>query len=102
MSYEGIQHARMFRVSYPSRPHHLPTDLNEKGVVILRIITCDTPRQMITNVILLCLLCMVCINVKYSNSISNMRKKKNFHLLPLLLRYKLNSIIPIKVKLGIS
>ena len=92
----------MFIVSYPSTPNHLPDDLNEESVVSLRITICDASRQMLTNVILLCLLCMVCINVKYSNSINNMRKKKNFHLLPLLLRYNLNSIIPIKVKLGIS
>ena len=86
MSYNGIQHARMFRVSYRSRPHHLPADLNEKGVVILRIITCDTPRQMITNVILLCILYMVCIKITYSNNINNMRKKEKLHLLLLLLR----------------
>ena len=47
MLYEGIQHARMFRVAYPSRPNHLPNDLNEESVVSLRITICDTPRQML-------------------------------------------------------
>ena len=50
-----IQHVRMFRVSYPSRPDHLPNDLNEESVVFLRITICDAPRQMLTNVILLCI-----------------------------------------------
>ena len=45
---------------------------------------------------------MVCIKIKYSNNINNMRKNEKFHLLVLLLGYKLNSIIPIKVKLGTS
>ena len=49
MLYEGIQHAMMFRVSYPSRPNHLPDDLNEESVIILGIITHDTQRQMLTN-----------------------------------------------------
>ena len=47
MLYEGIQHARTFRVSYPSRPNHLPDDLNEESVVSLRITICDAPRQML-------------------------------------------------------
>ena len=88
MLYEGIQQARMFRFSYPSRPNPLPHDLNEESVVSLRITICDAPRQMLTNVILLCLLYMVCIKIKYSNNINNMRKKEKFHLLLLFLRYK--------------
>ena len=47
MLYEGIQHARIFRVAYPSRPNHLLDDLNEESVVSLGITTCDTPRQML-------------------------------------------------------
>ena len=86
MLYEGIQHARMIRVSYPGRPNHLPDDLNEESVVSLRITICDAPRQMLTKVILLCILYMVCIKNKYSNNINNVRKKKKFHLLLLLLR----------------
>ena len=83
---EGIQHARMFRVSYSSRPTNLFDDLNEESVVSLRITICDAPRQMLTNVILLWILYMLCINIKYSNNINNMRKKEKFHLLLLLLR----------------
>ena len=49
MLYEGIQHARMFRVAYPSRPNNLPDDLNEESVISLGIIIYDTLRQMITN-----------------------------------------------------
>ena len=86
MLYEGIQHARMFRVAYPSRPNHLPNDLDEESVISLRITICDAPRQMLTNAILLCILYMVCIKIKYSNNINNMRKKEKFHLLLLLLR----------------
>ena len=86
MLYEGIHHARMLRVAYPSRPNHLPDDLNEESVIILRITICDTPRQMLTNVILLCLLYMVCIKIKYNNNTNIMRKKEKFHLLLLLLR----------------
>ena len=61
MLYEGIQHATMFRVSWCSRPNHLPGDLNEESVISLGITICDNPRQMLTSVILLCTLCMVCI-----------------------------------------
>ena len=67
MLYEGVQHARMFRVSYPSRPNHLPDDLNEESVIILGITTCDTLRQMLTNNILLYILYMICIKSKHSN-----------------------------------
>ena len=81
MLYEG-KHARMFRVSQPSRPNHLPDDLNEEIVVSLTITICDTPRQMLTNVILLSILYMVCIKNKYSNNINNERKKEKLH--PLL------------------
>ena len=83
MLYEGIQHAR---VAYPSRPKHLPDDLNEESFVSLRIPICDAPRKMLKTIILLCILYMICIKIKYSNNINNMRKKKKFHLLLLLLR----------------
>ena len=53
MLYEGIQHARMFRVSYPSRPNHIPHELNEERVISLGIIVYDTQRHMLTNVLLL-------------------------------------------------
>ena len=39
----------MFIVSYPSRPNHLPDDLNEESVISLGITTCDTLRQMLPN-----------------------------------------------------
>ena len=42
---------------------------------------------------------MVCIQSKYSNNINNVRKKEKFYLLLLLLREKLNIIIPPRVKL---
>ena len=71
----------MFIVSYHSTPNHLPDDLNEESVVSLRITICDTPREMLTNVILLCILYMVCIKSKYSNYINIIRKKENIHLL---------------------
>ena len=86
MLYKGIEHPRMFRVSYPSRPNHLLADLNEKSVVSLGIITCDTLRQMLPNNILLYILYMVCIKSTHSNNINNVRKKAKFHLLLLLLR----------------
>ena len=86
MLYDGIQHARMFRVSYPSRPNHLLDDLNEESFVSLRITICDAQRQKLTNFILLCILYMVSKKIKYSNNINNMRKKEKFHLLLLLLR----------------
>ena len=40
---------------------------------------------------------MLCINNKHSNNINNEIKKEKLHLLLLLLREKLNSIIPTKV-----
>ena len=75
MFHEGIQHARMFRVSYPSIPNHLPVDLNEEVSLSLGIMVYDAQRQMLTNVILLCILYMVCIKNKYSNNINDERKK---------------------------
>ena len=53
MLYEGIQHARMFRVSYPSIPNHLPDDLNKESVISIGITICDNLRQMLPNNILL-------------------------------------------------
>ena len=96
MLYEGIQHVRMFRVAYPSRHNHLPDDLNEESVMSLGITICDTLRQMLTNNILLYILYRVCIKSTHSNNINNVRKKEEFHILLLLLRKKLNIIIPIK------
>ena len=43
---------------------------------------------------------MVCIKSKHSNNINNIRNKERLHLLLLLLKEKLNSIIPTKVQLG--
>ena len=86
MLYEGIQHGRMFRVFYPSRPNHLPNDLNEESVISLGIIICDAQRQMLTNNLLLYMLYMVCKKSKHSNNINNVRKKEKLHLLLLLLK----------------
>ena len=40
--------------------------------------------------------------MKHSNNINNVRKKQKLHLLLLLLKEKLNSIIPTKFQLGTS
>ena len=61
-------------------------DLNEEVSLSLGIMVYDAQRQMLINVILLCILYMVCIKNKYSNNINNVRKKEKFHLLLLLLR----------------
>ena len=61
-------------------------DLNEEVSLSLGIMIYDAQRQMLTNVILLRILYMVCIKNKYSNNINNVRKKKKFHLLLLLIR----------------
>ena len=86
MLYERIQHARMFRFSYPSRLNHLSDDLNEESVISLGIIIYDTQRQMLTNNIVLYILYMVCIKSKHSDNINNVRKKEKLHLLLLLLK----------------
>ena len=86
MLYEGIKHARIFRVSLPSIPNHLHDDLNKKSVISLGITICDTIRQMLPNNILLYILYRVCIKSTPSNNINNVRKKEKFHLLLLLLR----------------
>ena len=36
----------------------------------------DSQRPKLTDAILLCILYMVCINIKYSNNINNMREGK--------------------------
>ena len=59
--------------------------LNEEVSLSLGIMVYDAQRQILTNVILLCILYMACIKNKYSNNINNMRKKEKFHLLLLLL-----------------
>ena len=50
-------------------------DLNEEASLSLGIMIYDARRQMLTNVILLCILYMVCIKNKYSNNINDERKK---------------------------
>ena len=57
---------------------------------------------MITNNILLYILYIVCIKSKDSNNINNVRNKEKLNPLLLLLKEKLNSIIPTKVQLGTS
>ena len=64
------------------KPNHLRDDLNEESVISLGIIIHDSQRQMLTNVILLCILYMLCITNKYSNNINDKRKKGKLH--PLL------------------
>ena len=56
-------------------------DLDEEVSLSLGIMVNDAQRQMLTNIILLCILYMVCIKNKYSNNINNIRKKENLHLL---------------------
>ena len=86
MLYEGIQHTRMFRVSWPSRPNHLPDDLNEESVVSLGIMVYYAQRQMLTTAILLCILYMVCIKNKYSNNVNDERKKGKIHPLVFIIK----------------
>ena len=50
--------------------------LNEEVSLSLGIMVYDDQRQMLTNVILLCILDMVCIKNKYSNNINDERKRK--------------------------
>ena len=57
-------------------------DLNEEVSLSLGIMVYDSQRQMLTSVILLCILYMVCIKNKYSNNINNERKKGKLY--PLL------------------
>ena len=57
-------------------------DLNEEVSLSLGIMVYDAQRHMLTNVILLCILNMVCIRNKYSNNIKDERKKEKLH--PLL------------------
>ena len=57
--------------------------LNEEVSLSLGIMVYDAQRQMLTSVILLCILCMGCIKNKYSNNINDERKKEKLH--PLLL-----------------
>ena len=63
-------------------------NLNEEIIISLGITTCDTPRQMLTNVILLCILYMVCIKNKYSNNINNVSKKEKLHQLLVITKIK--------------
>ena len=51
-------------------------DPNEEALLILGIMVYDAQRQMPTNVILLCILYIVCIKNKYSNNINDERKKE--------------------------
>ena len=57
-------------------------DLNDKVSLSIGIMVYDSQRQMLTNVILLCILYMVCIQNKYTNNINDERKKEK--LRPLL------------------
>ena len=57
-------------------------DPNEELSLSLGIMVYDAQRKMLTNVILLCILYMVCIKNKYSNNIYDKRKKEKLH--PLL------------------
>ena len=66
------------------------------------IIIYDAQRQMLANNILLYILYMVCIKRKHSNTINNVRKKENLHLLLFITKIKLITIIPTKVQLGTS
>ena len=50
-------------------------DLNEEVSLSLGIMVYDAHRQILTNVILLCILYMGCIKNKYSNNINDERKK---------------------------
>ena len=76
MLYEGIQHEKMFRISYLSIPNHLTDKINEESVISLGITICDTLRQMLTNNTLLYILYKVCIKSTPSNIINNVRKKE--------------------------
>ena len=40
---------------------------------------CDAQRQMLTNVILLCILYIGCVKNKYNNNINDERKKSPIH-----------------------
>ena len=62
-------------------------DLNEEVSLSLRIMVYDAQRQMLTNVILLCILYMVCIKNTYSNNINDERNKGKLH--PLLFIIKI-------------
>ena len=59
-------------------------DLNEEVSLSLGIMVYDAQRQMLINVILLCILYMVCIKNKYSNNINDERKKEKLHYYLLL------------------
>ena len=52
-----------------------PFDLNEEVSLSLRIMVYDAQRQMLTSVILLCILYMGCIKNKYNNNINDEIKK---------------------------
>ena len=56
-------------------------DLNEEVSLSLGIMIQDSERQMLTSVILLCILYMGCIKNKYSNIINKERKKEIIHSL---------------------
>ena len=61
-------------------------DLNEEVSLSLGIIVYDAQRQMLTNVILLCILYMVCIKNKYSKILMTKERKKSFSHYYLLLK----------------
>ena len=52
-------------------------DLNEEVSLSLEIMVYDAQRQMLTNVIILCILYMVCIKNKYSKILMMKERKKS-------------------------
>ena len=66
--------------------NNLPVDLNEEVSLSLGIMVYDTQRPKLTNVILLCILYMVCIKNKYSNNINDERKKEKLHPLFIIIK----------------
>ena len=60
-------------------------DLNKEVSLSLEIMVYDAQRQMLTNVIILCILYMVCIKNKYSKILMmKERKKSSIHYYILL------------------
>ena len=62
-------------------------DLNEEMSLSLGIMVYDSQRKMLTNVLLLCILYMVCIRINIFIIFMNERKKEKLH--PLLFIIKI-------------
>ena len=60
-------------------------ELNEEVSLSLGIMVYDAERQILTNVILLCILYMGCIKNKYNININDERKKEKLH--PIIMYY---------------